>query len=199
MKEPVYIHIDGIRVSRIVAKSISSFLISQAQREGLDEGLQNKLLRCRDLPSNQVSHLEERDDLDFTRATATSQRFFFRNGFVEVTANGITRRPYSSLCDSYVWEHTIVDHDYRDMHQLHDNRGRRRKDLKDFIQLNPHKEDMQRLIDRAQCALFWSKRDDKDGNASYTISAARLNYYLALNGYYTLKDCLLYTSDAADE
>lgn len=114
-KEPVYIHVDGIKVSRIMAKTITNFLITQAQRDGFDEALQNRLLRCRDLPNNQVSHLEERSDLDFTKATATSQRFFFRNGWVEVTAEGIIRRSYTAMCDGYVWEETIVDHDYREL------------------------------------------------------------------------------------
>lgn len=114
-KEPLYILVDGIKVNRVVAKTIVNFLLQQTVREGLDEALQNKLLRCRDLPTNQTSHLAERDDLDFTKSTATSQRFFFRNGWVEVTADGITRKPYTSLCDSYVWQESIVEHDYRDM------------------------------------------------------------------------------------
>ena len=159
VKEPVYIHIDGIRVSRIVAKSISSFLISQAQCEGLDEGLQNKLLRCRDLPSNQVSHLEERDDLDFTRATATSQRFFFRNGFVEVTANGITRRPYSSLCDSYVWEHTIVDHDYRDMPPMFEVSRSDEGELSLQIADQQPSKLFQFIINASR--LYWRKADEQ--------------------------------------
>lgn len=119
-KEPVYIRVDGIKVSRVMAKTIVNFLMEQVSREGLDEALQNKLLRCRDLPNNHVSHLIERDDLDFTKATASSQRFFFRNGWVEVTAEGIVRKSYTSLCDSYVWEESIVGHDYRDMAPMFD-------------------------------------------------------------------------------
>ena len=75
-----------------------------------------------------------------------------------------------------------------DMGRLHDNRGRARKDLKDFIQLHPHREDMKRLIDRAQSAHYWTKTEDKEGNTQYGILPARLNYYLAMNGFYTLRD-----------
>ena len=114
-KEPLYIAIDGAKVRRVVAKTIVNFLIGQAKRDGLDEALQNKLLRCRDLPTDHVSHLEERDDLDFTKCTAESQLFFFRNGWTEVTAEGIKMRRYSDLDGSYVWEDTIIDHDYRQM------------------------------------------------------------------------------------
>ena len=114
-KEPLYIYVDGAKVRRVVAKTIVNFLIAQAKRDGLDEALQNRLLRCRDLPTDHVSHLEERDDLDFTKCTAESQLFFFRNGWTEVTAEGIKLRRYSDLDGSYVWEDTIIDHDYRQM------------------------------------------------------------------------------------
>ena len=114
-KEPLYIHIDGARVRHVVAKTIVNFLTEQARREGLDEALQNKLLRCRDLPTNLVSHLQQRDDLDFTKCTDSSQKFFFRNGWTEVTADDIKLRRYSDLDGSYVWEETIIDHDYRAM------------------------------------------------------------------------------------
>lgn len=114
-KEPDYVHVDGMKVRHVTAKTIVNFLKEQAEREGLDEALHNKILRCRDVPTNNVSHLVERSDLDFTKATTQSQRFFFRNGWVEVTAEGIVRRPYSTLCDSFVWEDAIVDHDYRDL------------------------------------------------------------------------------------
>lgn len=114
-KEPLYIYVDGAKVRRVVAKTIVNFLIEQMKRDGLDEALQNRLLRCRDLPTDHVSHLQERDDLDFTKCTAQSQLFFFRNGWTEVTAEGIKLRRYSDLDGSYVWEDTIIDHDYRQM------------------------------------------------------------------------------------
>ena len=114
-KEPLYIHVEGAKVRRVVAKTIVNFLTEQAGRDGLDEALQNKLLRCRDLPTDHVSHLEERDDLDFTKCTAQSQKLFFRNGWVQVTADDIRLHRYSDLSDSYVWEDAIIPHDYRDM------------------------------------------------------------------------------------
>ena len=112
-KEPIYIFIDEAKVRRVVAKTIVNFLITQMKRDGLDEALQNKLLRCRDLPTDHVSHLQERDDLDFTKSSDCAQKFFFRNGWVEVTAEGIKLRRYDDLDGSYVWEDTIIDHDYR--------------------------------------------------------------------------------------
>ena len=112
-REPLYIHVDGARVRRVVAKTIVNFLISQAKSDGMDEALLNRLLRCRDLPTDHVSHLEERDDLDFTKCTADSQRFYFRNGWVEVTADGIKQYRYADLDGCHVWEDTIIAHDYR--------------------------------------------------------------------------------------
>ena len=114
-KEPVYILLDGVRVKRVVAKTIVNFIFTQAKREGLSEALQNKLLRCHDLPTDRVSHLEERDDLDFTKCTADSQKFFFRNGWVQVTADGIKLYRYADLSGCHVWEDAIIPHDYRAM------------------------------------------------------------------------------------
>lgn len=112
-KEPVYIHIDGVKVKRVVAKSIVNFITEQAAADNLDEALQNKLMRSHDLPTNNVSHLTERSDLDFTKSTSTSQRLFFRNCWVEVTAQDIKVYRYSELNGSYVWEDAIIQHDYR--------------------------------------------------------------------------------------
>ena len=112
-KEPLYIQTDGAKVRRVVAKTIVNFLVEQARRDGLDEALQNKLLRCRDLPTDHVSHLQERDDIDFTKCTADSQLFFFRNGWTKVTAEDIKLYRYTDLDGSYVWEDAIIDHDYR--------------------------------------------------------------------------------------
>ena len=188
-KEPVYIHIDGIRVSRIVAKTITAFLIAQAQREGLDEAMQNKLLRCRDLPTNQVSHLTERDDLSFTKSTATSQRFFFRNGWVEVTANGITRHPYSSLCDSYVWEESIVAHDYRDMAPMFEVT----KDDDDQLHVTVADRQPSKLFQFVINAsrLYWRKTDEgglpltdeEIGDENRCLLAKLLNIGYLLHGY----------------
>lgn len=157
-KEPVYIHVDGIRVSRVMAKAITGFLIAQAQRDGLDEALLNKIMRCRDLPTNNVSHLAERDDLDFTRTSATSQRFFFRNGFVEVTADGITRHPYSSMCDCYVWENTIIDHDYRDMPPMFVVSKDEQGELKVSIPEGQPSKLLQFLVNASR--LYWRKTDE---------------------------------------
>lgn len=117
-REPLYIHLDGQRVRRVVAKTIVNFLISQARAEGLDEPLLDRLMRCRDVPTDSTSHLQELDGLDFSRATATSQKFFFRNGWVEVTAQDIKLRRYIELDDTYVWEDAIVPHDYYGMEPM---------------------------------------------------------------------------------
>ena len=76
----------------------------------------------------------------------------------------------------------------KDMGYLHDNRGRQRKDLKDFIQLHPDKKAMRQLIDRAQSAQFYKELTLKNGQKEYTLSLTSLNYFLELNGFFTLKD-----------
>lgn len=113
-KDPQYIRVAGHVVHRVKAKSIHSFLKRWCDRNGLSEDLQNKLLASKAMPKDHVSHLIERDDLDFSSATATSQLFYFNNGAVMVTADKMTRLPASqAAAGHYVWEEAVIPHDYR--------------------------------------------------------------------------------------
>ena len=117
-KEPKYIRVEGIKVTHVQAKTISNFIVKWADECGLPTALQNKLRRCHDLPTTQKSTLRERDDLNFTKATATSQLFHFDNCWVEVTKDGIVTHPYAAQTDHYVWEESIVHHTYRAMEPM---------------------------------------------------------------------------------
>lgn len=75
-----------------------------------------------------------------------------------------------------------------DMGGLHDNRGRLCKDLRDYCRLHPSKQAMDQLVGRAVSAQFWTEHQNKQGAKEYTLSLTSLNYFLELNGYYTLKD-----------
>lgn len=112
-KEPQYIRIDGIVVRKVTAKAIVGFLKQWMEQLGLPKELQDKVLRSHDLPTANVSTLHERDDLDFSKGTATSQYFHFRNCWVEVTAAQIVTHRYSDPADHYVWEENIIQHDYK--------------------------------------------------------------------------------------
>lgn len=115
-KEPQYIRVKGHVARRVKAKSIVAYLDKWCEREGLPESLINKLKASRLLPTNGVSHLVERDDLDFSSSTAASQLFYFRNGAVLVTADKLTRlQPSQSANGHYVWENAVIQHDFRDM------------------------------------------------------------------------------------
>ena len=113
--EPVYVRVTDNVVTRIKAKSILAFVNRWCEEHGMEEALRNKLLRSHDLPNNQTSTLRERDDLDFTCATATTQRFYFQNGWVEVDKDNCTLHRYNELTDRYVWADSIIHHDYRQM------------------------------------------------------------------------------------
>lgn len=70
-----------------------------------------------------------------------------------------------------------------------DQRGKARKDLRDFVELRPEYADFQNLLQLAMPARFWdvqwSQRSQKN---TYTINTAHLHYFLTLNGFYTLHD-----------
>ena len=72
-----------------------------------------------------------------------------------------------------------------------DNRGRPRKDLRDFLELRPSKYEFDKLMATALQAQFWLETiTEKDGQerTKIEIKATNLLYYLRLNGFYKLKD-----------
>lgn len=116
--EPLYIHVKNNVVKSIKAKHITSFISKWMEDRGLDESLRDKVLRSHDLPNNQSSTLRVRDDLDFTHATASTQCFFFRNGWVDITKDDCIFHRYSELVDRYVWNEQIIQHDFRKMPKM---------------------------------------------------------------------------------
>lgn len=113
--EPLYIRTMDHVVSRVKAKQITAFMSKWMEEQGLDERLRDKVLRSHDLPNNQTSTLRVLEDPDFNRATPTTQCFYFRNGWVEVTKEGCSLHRYSELGDRFVWRESIIQHDYRQM------------------------------------------------------------------------------------
>jgi len=69
-----------------------------------------------------------------------------------------------------------------------DQRGRQRKDLKDYLQLRPSQRDFQRLLRAAMPARFWDWAEKPDGQNTPRLSLTRLCYLLSLLGFYTLRD-----------
>lgn len=115
--EPVYIRIEGIKVTKVTANAIVDFLKGWMMQQALPKPLIDKVLRSRDLPTSNASTIRTRDDLDFRKATATVQYFHFRNCWVEVTAEKIVIHRYTDPSDHYVWEDSIIQHDF---HQVPD-------------------------------------------------------------------------------
>ena len=158
-KEPQYIRINGIVVCPVTAKAIVSFLKQWMEQQGLPKALQDKVLRSRDLPTNNVSTLHERDDLDFRKGTANVQFFHFRNCWIEISADGIKTHRYTDPADHYVWESNIIQHDYRALPDLFtvvtDEDGRYIVNLNDGAE----KCNLLRFLVNT-CRLYWRKVDE---------------------------------------
>lgn len=112
--KPFYIRIDGMKVSRINTSDPTTFLKEWMRNNALPESLQNKVLTYNHLPSEKKSLLKEYV-LNFDSHTPISQRFYFRNKWVEVTADAIREHSYRDYDDSgrYVWSDDIIDHNYK--------------------------------------------------------------------------------------
>lgn len=159
-QEPVYIRIQGIVVERVTAKAIVQFLKQWMEQQALPQALRDKVLRSRDLPTTNHSTLTERDDLDFSLSTSTSQYFYFSNCWVEVTARKIITHRYTDAADHYVWKDSIIPHNYRPMGDMftvtNDEDGRY------TIAIPVQREQsklMRFLINTTR--LYWRKQDEQ--------------------------------------
>ena len=70
-----------------------------------------------------------------------------------------------------------------------DNRGKPRKDLRDWMELRHTKKEFKFLMQMAMPARFWkTTTNKKSGETRHTIDTACLYNFLKLNGFYTLHD-----------
>ena len=73
------------------------------------------------------------------------------------------------------------------LRRFRDNRGRARKDFRDWIELHQSPAAFRDLITLALSAKFWNEVI-KNNQIEYTINSICTLYFLRLNGFYTLKD-----------
>lgn len=70
-----------------------------------------------------------------------------------------------------------------------DNRGKPRKDFRDWIELRKENADFRKLLELATPAKFWTvKTNTKTGETRYNIDISCLHEFLNLNGFYSLRD-----------
>lgn len=70
-----------------------------------------------------------------------------------------------------------------------DNRGKSRKDFRDFVELRPKNEDFRNLLTLAMPARFWvDSWSERSKKITYDINTSYMHNFLTLNGFYTLKD-----------
>lgn len=70
-----------------------------------------------------------------------------------------------------------------------DNRGKPRKDFRDWIEFRKENNDFRGLLELATPAKFWyTSKQEKTGKLKYSIDVSCLHEFLMLNGFYTLKD-----------
>lgn len=87
----------------------------------------------------------------------------------------------------YIDIHTIWLPNY--LTKYKDNRGRPRKDFRDWSELRPRVSDFKKLLNLAKPAKFWTSRwVEKKKDYSYEIDSDCLRYFLKLHGYHTLHD-----------
>ena len=77
----------------------------------------------------------------------------------------------------------------QDLARWRDNRGKPRKDLRDWMELHRERRDFQDLLTMARPAKFWTERvNERTGKTEHSVDTDCLLYFLRLNGFHTLKD-----------
>ena len=69
-----------------------------------------------------------------------------------------------------------------------DNRGKPRKDLRDWLEIHSERKDFRNLLKVAMPAKFWVQFLGKEGKLKTEIDTACLYNFLQLNGFYALHD-----------
>ena len=110
---PEYIHIQKNVVRRVSANAIRNALMEDCRRNGTPIEVQNMLSTSQALPTEKRDFLYRVDGVDFTKATLETQWFFYKNGFVEVTATDIKYRHMNEMSRRYVWADSIIPHNIR--------------------------------------------------------------------------------------
>lgn len=120
--EPVFIHFDGNVVRSVTPRDIRAYVRRWASGEGSTQhhDVRNMILNTPRLSPVALEALQE-TECDFTSYTPDSQLFFFRNGMVNVTADGLEWRSKKQQdFKGYVWEENVLKHDYREMKPMFD-------------------------------------------------------------------------------
>lgn len=77
----------------------------------------------------------------------------------------------------------------RRFERFFDDRGRHRKDFKDWLELQDNPlHSMNVLIGQALPAKFWDLQPSKKEEGKYSINSACMQYFLKMQGFYKLKD-----------
>lgn len=112
----VYVRIIDNVVSAVSSKDIKEFVLSYITNQKLIPEIEkhmviNKLLLFSTLFSKEILEVLAALPDSFHTDTSTQMFAYFKNGFVEVTKNGPTLKPYTEL-DGYIWNTQILTRDY---------------------------------------------------------------------------------------
>lgn len=83
----------------------------------------------------------------------------------------------------------------KEFDKLHDKRGKKLNDLKDYLQMHPSQYDFNNLFSQARQAKFWDMwREKSEGREQWKVnlSLTRLCYFFWINGYMLLRDQLFH-------
>ena len=89
------------------------------------------------------------------------------------------------LARRFLWLKTLILPDK--LKTFRDNRGKPRKDLRDYLEIWPSSKTFSALVNNALCARFWDWIE-KGNKLTCSITTTNLLYFLKIHGFYKFKD-----------
>lgn len=74
------------------------------------------------------------------------------------------------------------------LNAFRDQRGRPRKDFRDYCEIYPDKYDFTKLFEQARPVRFWEYTDDGKGRKRLDINSDYVTYFLKCNGFVSIED-----------
>lgn len=110
-QEYTYVQIDGNIVRETKPNKVKNYIHEFLKNRQFEKELRNTIYRTTRLSEASLSNLPE-TELDFTDHDEKRQLLFFKNGCLEVSAEGIKHHSSGAL-KNYVWEKNVIEHNVK--------------------------------------------------------------------------------------
>ncbi|WP_299106076.1 hypothetical protein [uncultured Tenacibaculum sp.] len=173
------VKVEDYKVAVPETSEIRKFCIDYLIDKGACLDKINLIKRSRAFSTAELKNIDKKD-LNFTNCNASYQLFYFKNGIVTVTKNGVVFSTQNTL-NKYVWKHKVVNKNFEVLNHFFnyykDDKGNNRVKI-----LDTSCDFMSYLINGSR--VYWRKEIELQFNTKAERENYRSNNRFTLNGKY---------------